>query len=400
MSETVKGGVEALPDPRVPSIPEARGVRRSAIAAAVSACLAVLLSVGFAGSPAFGAASTHRTIPAGFRAQSLSWVSPTQGWMLGVAPCASSSACTTVVGTTDGGATWNTLGALGAPLTLEDETGVTQIRFADALHGWAIWPAFWATKDGGVTWKKQVPPGGGRQVLALAGNSDGVYAVVSPCRLNRPCTDPLTLWRSTVSGGPWTQVPVTLPVAVTPVLAVYGVVAYLAVPAGLDLALDVLDVTLDGQNWISRPDPCHPENGETLTSIAPISDTKLALLCQGNIGFGKAAKFVLRSNDNGQTTQPAGTMPLYGIVSQLAAAPNGTLVAATFSIGSWIYRNGGGQTWTTPVDLGDGGIGWNDVSFTTNLIGFVIHGPATCCGGFGPGELWETQDGGLTWGPV
>jgi hypothetical protein len=381
----------------VQSVPKVRRVRRYAI---VSSCLAVVLSIAFAAPSAFGAGSSHRGLPAGFRGTSLSWVSPTQGWMLGVGPCASSSTCTTVVGTTDGGATWSTLGGMGAPLTLEEETGVTQIRFADALHGWAIWPAFWATKDGGATWKKQVPPGGGRQVLALAGNSDGVYAVVSPCRLNRLCNDPSTLWRTSVSGGQWTQVPVSLPVAVSPVLAVHGVVAYLAIPAGLDLAVDVLDVTLDGQNWISRPDPCHPENGETLNSIAPISDTKVALLCQGNIGFGKAAKFVLRSNDNGLTTKSAGVLPEYGITSQLAAAPDGTLVVATYSIGTWIYRNSVGQTWTTSVDLGDGGIGWNDVSFTTNLIGFVVHGPATCCGGFGPGELWETVDGGLTWGPA
>jgi hypothetical protein len=142
-----------------------------------------------------------------------------------------------------------------------------------------------------------------------------------------------------------------------------------------------------------------PTQGEVLAGIAPVSDTKVALLCQANIGFGKAAKRVLRSNDNGQTTSPAGMLPLYGIISQLAAAPDGTLVVASYSIGSWIYRNAGGRTWTTSSDLGDGGQGWNDVTFTTNQQGFVIHGPAACCGGHGPGELWDSTDGGLTWSP-
>jgi photosystem II stability/assembly factor-like uncharacterized protein len=362
---------------------------------AVSTLFAVLMTVALVPLAASAANRSGSAIPTGFRAQSLSWASPKLGWMLGVGPCGQST-CTTVIGTTDGGGTWNTVGTLNAPLTLEEEAGVTQVRFADALHGWAFWPALWATSDGGMTWNKQTPPGGGHVLRALAGNSDAVYAVVSPCRMNHPCNDPSTLWRTTAGGGTWTQVPVTLPVSSEAVLAVHGVAAYLVVPANPD----VFDVTVDGQNWLSRPDPCDPGNGENLTGVVPVSDTKVALLCQGDIGFGKAAKLVLRSSDNGQTTRPAGVLPLYGIVSQLASTPNGTLVVSSFSIGSWIYRNAGGKTWTTSEDLGDGGIGWNDVAFTTNSIGFVIHGPASCCGGHGPGELWQTQDGGVTWAPV
>ena len=51
----------------------------------------------------------------------------------------------------------------------------------------------------------------------------------------------------------------------------------------------------------------------------------------------------------------------------------------------------------TPEDLGDGGIGWNDIAFTTDQTAFVVHGPAARCGGHGPGELWKSTDGGLTW---
>jgi len=386
-------------------------VRRSQILLATSMCLAVLLTVAGSGSAAFGErsrnASRPSAIPTGFHGQSLWWVSPKHGWMLGSGPCGQTT-CTTVVRTTDGGGTWKKLGTLDAPLTLEEATGVTEVRFADDLHGWAFEPALWATSDGGATWQRQAPPGRGHLVLALTGDADAAYAVVSPCRLNRPCRFPATLWRTTPGQGSWTQVSLTLPALSafnTVVLAVHGVVAYLAVPSflinlGASLDSDVLDATVDGQRWSSRPDPCDPKNGETLTSVAPISDTKVALLCQGNIGFGKAEKLVLRSNDTGQTNSPAGTMPLYGIVTQLAAAPNGTLVAASSSIGTWIYRNAGGQSWTTQVDLGDGGMGWNDIAFTTNQVGFVIHGPwALCCGG-GPGELWETEDSGVTWAPV
>ena len=139
---------------------------------------------------------------------------------------------------------------------------------------------------------------------------------------------------------------------------------------------------------------------QSLSGVAPISDTRVALLCVGNPRRGQADKRVLRSNDTGQTTSPAGSTPRDGTTSELAAAPNGTLAVASYSGASWIYRNGGGQTWTTQENLSDGGTGWNDLLFTTNQVGFVIHGPATCCGGHGLGELWETEDGGLTWTPV
>jgi photosystem II stability/assembly factor-like uncharacterized protein len=377
---------------------EVRTVRRSAIPLVISSCLTVLLALGFFNPvPASLAAPTGTAIPTGFRAQSLSWVSPQQGWMLGSGPCGQTT-CTTVVGTTDGGGTWNTLGTMSAPLTLERQRGVTQIRFADALHGWAFWPSLWATSDGGVTWKRQVPPGGGRLVPALAGDSDAVYAVVSPCRLNHLCHYAPALWRTTDDGGSWAQVPVSLPRYQGAVLAVHGLVAYLVVPALPGSGEDVLDVTVDGQNWSARPDPCDPSNDETLVDVAPISDTKVALLCVGDPGFSHAVKRVLRSDDAGQTTQPAGTTPLPGIVSELAAAPDGTLVVESWSDGSWIYRNAGGHSWTTPVSLADLGQGWNDIVFTTDQVGWVVHGPAASP--WLPGELWETQDGGVTWAPV
>src|SRR5439155_26248360 len=138
-------------------------------------------------------------------------------------------------------------------------SGVTGIRFADALHGWVFGPALWATSDGGATWRRQAPPGGGRQVPALAADADAVYALVNPCRLNAPPSQckPATLWRTTAGRGSWTQVSLTLPAGLvtnTAVLAVHGVVAYLAVPT--ETTADVLDATVDGQHWSSRPDPC------------------------------------------------------------------------------------------------------------------------------------------------
>ena len=379
-------------------------MRRRSIATTVSLSLSVMLTLAIVG-PVAGSAATPSgsALPTGFRAQSLTWTSPKDGWILGAAPCKHTT-CTTVVGTTDGGAKWKTLSTLEAPLTSEEKSGVTRIRFADDLHGWAFAPALWATSDGGVTWKKQSPPGNGRMVPALAGDADAVFALVSPCRLNQPPSDckPATLWRTTVGSGTWTMVSLKLPAGLitnVAVLAVHDAVAYLVVPTEADP--DVLDATTDGTHWSSRPDPCDKADDEMLVDVAPISDTKVALLCVGDPGIGQATKRVVRSNDTGKTTSAAGTTPRLGIVSLIAAAPNGTLAVSSWSApGSWIYRNDGGKTWTTSVSEFDNGVGWNDLVFTTNQTGFVVYGPAAVFPGNRPGELWETEDGGLTWAPV
>ena len=136
-------------------------------------------------------------------------------------------------------------------------------------------PALWSTTDGGTTWAKEAPPGGGHQVLTFAGDSDAVYAVVSPCRVGQICNRPVRLWRTTPGQGSWTQVRLALPATTCcVVLAVHGLVAYLAIPAalinpGASVDPDVLDVTVDGQHWSSRPDPCDPGNGETLVMGRP-----------------------------------------------------------------------------------------------------------------------------------
>jgi photosystem II stability/assembly factor-like uncharacterized protein len=383
------------PDGRPEDGPERQALmRRSCAVAAAAAMVFGLIS-------ATPSAFAGRTQGLRFHAQSQSWTSPDDGWLMGSVPCAQGS-CTTVVRTTDGGMTWKTLGTLGAPLTLEDATGVTEVVFADNLHGWAFGPALWATNDGGATWQQQASPAGsGLPVMALAGDATAAYVAVSACPFGQGltnCKSRATLWRTTPGAGTWTQVSVKLPVAIEATLAVHGTVAYLGIPGiATATSTDAFVATVDGQGWSTRPTPCSAADGEYLSGIAPWSDTNVALLCQSDIGFGKAEKRVVRSSDTALTTSSAGTLPLYGIISHLAAAPDGTLVVSSYSIGSWIYRNAGGETWTTSEDLGDGGLGWNDVTFTTDQTAFVIHGPAFCCGDNGTGELWKSGDGGTTW---
>jgi photosystem II stability/assembly factor-like uncharacterized protein len=377
-------------------------MQRHKILAAISTILALsALTVAFVGPVASGVSRPGAAIPADFRVQSQSWVSPRHGWLLGVAPCGQTT-CTTVVGTGDGGVTWSTLGTLRAPLSSDDPGGVTQIRFADKLHGWAYWPSLWATSDGGATWQRQAPPGDGKLVPTLAADADAVYALVSPCRLNQPPTrcGPASVWRTTPGSGSWTQ-SLVLPagmVVSTAVLAVHGVVGYVVVPA--EGAPEVVDATTDGQEWSSRPDPCATLFDSMLVDVAAISDTKVGFICVGDPGVGQATKRVLLSNDTGLTTFGVGTTPREGIVTLIASAPNGTLAVSSWGApGSWIYRNDG-SGWTTSVSLSDLGEGWNDLVLISDRIGFVVYGPAAVFPGNRVGQLWQTRDGGLTWGPA
>src|ERR1051325_2636696 len=176
------------------------------------AILSMVAALVLAGGPA--SARPAAAVPPEFHAQSMSWISAQHGWMLGTAPCGSST-CTTVLGTPDAGGTWNTVGTINAAMTLERASGVTEIRFADDLHGWAFDPAAWVTNDGGLTWSKLRPPGN-RPVIAMAGDAQGFYGVVSACGYGIPisnCEHPTTLWRITPGQSAWTQIQLTLPVA-------------------------------------------------------------------------------------------------------------------------------------------------------------------------------------------
>lgn len=339
--------------------------------------------------------------PEGFRAQSLSWITPARGWVMGTATC-EGQPCTRVLRTRDGGHSWSTVGLVDAPLAPPGEPGITDVDFADRLHGWAFGPSLQRTTDGGRSWSAAPLPGGGQRVVDLEAEAGVVHMVVSPCPLGEPpweCQQPPTLWRANAAGGPWRRVHVTFPVGAEAILAAHGTTTYVVgqLPPPTP---DAFYATTDGRHWSPRPSPCDKEgNGDVLASVAPTSSRDVALLCVGSVGFSKAAKTVFRSDDSARTTTPAGITPEWGILSELAATPGGTLAVASTSSGSWIYLDdSGGDTWTTSVEEGDGGAGWNDLSFTTEKSGWIVYAPAA--GYPGTGTLLTTHDAGRTWTPV
>lgn len=376
---------------------QASACTRGAVTGAAALALGAL-----AGAPALAAGPAvprSRAVPAGFRAQSTTWPSPRRGWVLGATPCKTGQ-CTAVATTRDGGRNWSAAGAPPTPLAPPGGAGVTEIRFADARHGWAFGPSFYATSDGGRTWRKAPLPGDGRQVLSLAAGAGAVYAAVSPCAVgDSACDKAPSVWRARVHGRTWRRVPVKLPArpAVGVVIALHHRTAYIAVP-GPEGRPDALFASRSGRRWSPRPSPCDKEGAEALVDVAPMPRGRVALLCVGDAGFSKATKHVFRSSDTGETTSDAGTTPRLGIQSALAATPAGTLAVTSVSSGSWLYRNTGGRTWATVLDEADGGSGWNDLLFTTDRNGFVVHAPAAQSDQ--GGTLLTTHDAGEHWTPV
>ena len=371
----------------------------------VSTVAAVVLLCTAAAGSAVASPPAGGSVPQDFRARSTTWLDKTAGFLLGSASCGDRT-CTDALGTSDGGATWRVLGRVHAPILTPSRkrAGVSEIRFGDADHGWAYAPLLRHTSDGGQTWTVEPIPGDGGQVLDLATDANGSWAVVSPCRWahsGAACRKlPLTLWRTTsATGSKWTQVKANLPYSFQADVSAFGSTVYVTDPqlqAGAD---DVLLVSKDGKSFASRTAPCDHSQDIELLQVVARSATEASLLCDGDPGFSKAVKIVYDTSDAGMTFKNRGTMGLEGIQAQLAASPSGNLAVASWSDGSFIYVNDSdGEAWQMPVGLGDGGLGWNDIVFVTNTEAYVVYSPA---GSFEPlGQLWVTKDAGLTWQDV
>jgi hypothetical protein len=335
--------------------------------------------------------------PAGFKAVATTWLTAEQGWVLGTAPCGIKT-CTEVISTSDGGATWTQDGSILAPTPPAGNatTGVTQIRFDTPAIGWAFGPDLYRTTNGGRTWTKEPIPGtGSKQVLALATTATAAYAVTSPCAYQAgTCAGNLPVWRTgTLTRESWARTPLALPMTFAADLSAYGSTVY--ADDNTEAVSYLYASTNGGVSFASRPVPCQASQDLQLVQAVAASATRVDLLCDGNPGFSQAVKTVYRSANTGQTDTSAGTMGLIGIQAQLAVSPSGNLAVASSSDGSFIYLNTGGMTWSMPVGLGDGGLGWSDLTYVTDSEAWVVYSPGN---EFEPaGKVLVTRDGGRHW---
>jgi len=343
-------------------------------------------------------------VPSGFEPGSVTFVSATTGFVLGVDATCPAGSCAAVARTGDTGASWVALPTPPAAYENHFGTGATkpavsEVRFADALDGWIYGPSLFATHDGGASWQ-QLDLGG--PVVALETSGGFVDAVVSPCPGQQVCSGSLRLEQAPVTGGAFTTV-LTGPTVQTsggglPALSLHAPVGFvnLSGVSGIMPAILYATRSLAGPGgWHAFPDPCAASAGYSLDAFVAPDVVSLYSLCGGQGGAGSIPKEVVRT-ENGRSTV-VGQPPPGGDPEALAATSSGTLVVSAASGASELYRSGdGGATWTTAATFGDGGIGFNDLGFTTSTQGVVVHGVPGPPTGFAS-QLLMTRDAGATW---
>ncbi len=344
-------------------------------------------------------------VPTGFEPGSVTFVSATTGFVIGIDSTCAGGSCVALVRTSDSGANWVSLPAPPAAYvngfgTSATAPAVSEVRFADSLDGWIYGPSLFATHDGGATWQ-QLDLGG--SVVALETSGGFVDALVSPCSTQETCSGTLRLEQAPATGGSFTTV-LTGPTVQSSSQEVHALSLHAPVGfvnlSGVGSPQSGLWATLSLANprgWNPFPNPCAVSVEYSLDAFVAPDVTSLYSLCGGEGAAGSVTKEIVKTM-SGQSAV-VGQPPLGGDPEALAATSSGTLVVSAASGASELYRSiDGGVTWST-MTFNDGGIGFNDLGFTTSTQGVVIHGlpgpPANYTS-----QLLMTYDGGATWHAV
>jgi hypothetical protein len=376
------------------------GTAASGGAASAPASAATGAASTGAAAPTASAATSTVTVPSGgpvpigFAARSVTFVSTEEAFVLGTAPCAKAP-CTSILRTLNRGASWRGLPAPVVPLAAPFEvTGpaVWGIRFANPSDGFVFGNGLWETSDGGERWTPAVPPAGPIESLEVI---DGqVLAVTGTCSPNFGCGQTGTLMRRPLAGGAWT--------AVSPVSGRGAIATQARVAAVLD-GDDVIVTANGGVSTVTHAGPCSTAGIDAPVSLAVTGPTGLALLCGGNGAAGSVDKTVFVSDDLGVHWSVAGSPARGGDPEEMSAGSASQLVVAAASGASMLYYSAnGGARWATAYYEGDGGLGFNDLGFTSPADGVVVYGPALTDNNVEsrPGWLLLTSNGGASWHPV
>lgn len=303
-------------------------------------------------------------LPAGFAVTDLTWVSPTEGWALGRAPC-SHPPCTSVAHTLDGGRAWAGLPAPIAYLQSDLATSATgcstlacvqNIRFADANTGYAFGPSsLWLTTNGGHNWEKRSTDA--TDALEVA---HGVAVRITHPEVGCPPGCPYAIQSAPTGSTSWRSFPTPTITGYGAMLAVEGTNIYVAavghVAGGAEDAHTNFARSNDnGAHWVTFADPCGvtPSGREAdASALSAAPGGVLAVGCTPR-ATGEAA-FVVVSSDAGATFGPhrgglLPTVPADGERLELIAAPTGPRLAVLVTSATTLsvaVSNDGGADWT------------------------------------------------------
>lgn len=263
-----------------------------------------------------------------------------RGWALRAQTVGSPEAVTpetTVLRTTDGGASWTVVTSVPFALTIID--------FVDDIHGWAGGGGpgvLLVTGDGGVTWSKEAGAGDGVRMLNFVSSKVG-----------------------------WMQ------------------------GLGHKLAL----TTDAGRTWTDVAVPCPGHNFSQVASFADQSFGLLACLSDGGAGF--QGKRLYSTADAGRTwTEIVNALGSAEYLYELFVLDRTRAWYTTGGpAGANLYiTNDGGASWqSVPLPGGRGYFGLlRSVRFVDPMHGWVVAARSA----YPPGTILATEDGGATWSPI
>lgn len=314
-------------------------------------------------------------VPRGFTPTSASFISASQGWVLGTAPC-TGAVCTSVLRTRDGGRHWRGIPAPSATLGQPDSGrngDVSVLRFATPRDGWAGVGRLYSTHDGGASWqRRQVGPS--TSVISNIETGGGyVFATVDGCpsQGSSACSFSVRVYASPIDRDSW--------VPVSPAyrggngasgLVVHGANWYLPTAGGIAIGTGT---------GAPRPaaNPCPVDGtGQRPRPVLAVADpAHLDALCVGPGAAGSARWQLYGTVDGARTWVRAGGPHLeFSGVQGIADNTRGVLLAAASSGASAVLRttDDGVRFGSSTVSAPPGGIPWADLGFTTPTQAVVV----------------------------
>jgi len=283
------------------------------------------------------------------------------------------------------------VGTINAPVTTtgSKQTWVTDLTFADALHGWMVMrdinttATIFATTDGGKAWAEQLKGQGITDIEAASATH--IWAVQDS-----------TIIFSTDAGKHWQTLQSDI------VKDRIGQVEFSDESNGWATGRLIYRTLDSGRTWerIATPNPCNErQGGSQFSFVSPLVGW---MLCSFGGAGGSTPKIVFKTEDGAQT------WALLTETTRERSTPNGLSIVsgslAFFFINEregWysgqygtVKTSDGGLTWH-PIPLGvvPPGAGGRWVRFVTSQHGYaVVYGSFTI--------LLETTDGGEHWTPL
>jgi photosystem II stability/assembly factor-like uncharacterized protein len=324
-------------------------------------------------------------VPAGFAPASFTAISSRTWWLLGDAPC-SHPLCTSIVRTTDGGAHFVAIPAPAARLAGAGGAGISDLRFADSLDGFAGPDAagssgvLWETHDGGARWTA------GPAIITFTVSGGQVYAIAGSCG-HGTCSN-LRLLRSPAPLDRWSATPLGVASSGAIAITAHGRALWISLtPATGTPSTQTLLASLDRGAHLTRlASPCSPGLGG---DIEAASSRVVWAVCPTGMMAG-----AWRSSDAGAHWSSLHTHGLANS-ARIGPASETAAVLATGGAGAVLRTTDSGRSFTRVHGLGGGAEAVTWIGFTDPSTASAILDRG------GAGQLWRSGDGGRSFsGPV